>query len=167
MIIKKTIFFFALFICLSFQKEHKYYLSTAQITYAKKSHSLQVITKIFTDDLELTLQKRYDPNLKLNPDKDSTACLKYIKIYLKNKLNIKINEKNVPFNFIGTRYNTEQTLIYLEFFLPKDSIKTITVNNSLLTDIFEEQKNIVHFRWNNFKKSYLLEINKKYFSITF
>jgi len=164
---KKITLFFILFTCLNLQKEHKYYISTSQIVYSEKSHSIQVITKVFTDDLQLLLTKRYHPNLKLNPDNNPTDCLKYIKRYLKNKFSINVNRKNIPFDFIGKKYENDQTLLYLEFFLPIDSIKTITIKNALLTDLFEEQKNINHFRWNNFKKSYLLEKDKKYFNITF
>jgi len=35
-------------------------------------------------------------------------------------------------------------------------IKTMSVQNEILTDLFDEQKNIVHIKWRDNKKSFVL-----------
>ncbi|MEH6407301.1 MAG: DUF6702 family protein, partial [Leeuwenhoekiella sp.] len=39
---------------------HKYYFSVTQVDYDKSSQSLQIISRIFYDDLQAALQQRYD-----------------------------------------------------------------------------------------------------------
>jgi len=48
------------FLCLvSWSDFHKFYLSVTQVNYSEKEHSLQMTSRIFIDDLNNLLLKRY------------------------------------------------------------------------------------------------------------
>ncbi len=139
-IIKFTVLV-ALFL-ISTSVAHKYYVSVTQIEYVSEKSSLQIITRIDVDDLELTLQERYDKSIDLTTLNEKPTVDDYLIKYLKAKLNIKVNSKNINFTFLGKKYDNDQVVCYLEATDIKD-IKSIEVKNTVLFDNFPEQKNVL------------------------
>ena len=77
------IFFFC-----SFSAVHKYYVSITQIEYVKEKQSVQIISRIFIDDFEKLLRKRYDESITLDNGQDEKLIDSYIKKYLLTKIEI-------------------------------------------------------------------------------
>ena len=48
---------------------HKYYLSVTDVVYDEQEKSIQMISRLFYDDLEAVLQERYDETIVV----DATA----------------------------------------------------------------------------------------------
>lgn len=161
---KKSVLIWALFLMvlplMSFQKEHKYYSSVTQIEYVEKEKSLQIIARVFTDDLEKTLQQRYDKTLILGKNQESYYCDAYIKKYLLKKLKIKINSKEAKLVFIGKKYDSHEVKCFLEI-ENVIAIESIEVSNMVLFDLFEDQQNIVKTDINNKQKSFTLTQHRK------
>lgn len=127
---------------------HKYYVSVTQIEYVKDKKSLQIITRIDVDDLELTLQERFDKTINLTTMDEIATVDEYIKKYLKQKFEIKINTKEVVLTFVGKDYENDQVVCYLEIENVED-INTIEISNTVLFDLFPKQKNIVKSKINS------------------
>ncbi|MFT4782113.1 MAG: hypothetical protein ACJAZK_001171 [Psychroserpens sp.] len=127
---------------------HKYYVSVTQIEYVKEKKSLQIITRIDVDDLELTLQERFDKTINLTTMDEIATVDEYIKKYLKQKFEIKINTKEVVLTFVGKDYENDQVVCYLEIENVED-INTIEISNTVLFDLFPKQKNIVKSKINS------------------
>lgn len=134
---------------------HKFYVSVTEVEYVKEKQSVQIISRIFIDDLENTLRKRYDKRLMFSPKNETEEVNVYLQRYLKDKINITINGTPVNFKFIGKEYDNDILFCYLEVTGIKN-IKTFDITNSLLFDSFEDQQNIVKLNINNEKKSYIL-----------
>jgi len=63
----------------------------------------------------------------------------------------------VAYNFLGKRYDNDVVICYLE--IPNvdlSEVKQMSVQNEVLTDLFDEQKNVVHVKWKGNKKSFVL-----------
>ncbi|TXE16525.1 peptidase E [Psychroserpens burtonensis] len=127
---------------------HKYYVSVTQIEYVKEQKSLQIITRIDVDDLELTLQERFDKTINLTTMDEKSTVDEYIKKYLKQKFEIKINTKEVILTFVGKDYENDQVICYLEI-ENVEGINTIEISNTVLFDLFPKQKNIVKSKINS------------------
>lgn len=137
---------------MSFSVAHKFYVSVTEIEYNEKTQSLQIISRVFIDDLEDLLQTRYDSTMRLGKSNESPEAANYIKTYLKKKIEIQLDGKNVEVNYLGKEYEDDMVLLYLE--VPKvTSFKSIEVKNALLTDMFIEQKNLVHVTYKEITKS--------------
>lgn len=137
--------------------EHKFYVSVTQVEYAEQSSSIQIISRIFIDDMEQVLNERYDLTADLATDKESALAVSYIENYLRAKMRFSINGEWVPFEFLGRRYERDLLICYLE--IPKiqaANLRTLEVDNTVLMDIFEEQRNLVHFKVRDAKKSVVL-----------
>lgn len=127
---------------------HKYYVSVTQISYVKEKQSVQIISRIDISDLEFTLQERYDERIKLTAMDEAPMVDDYIKKYIEQKIEIKINTKEMPFNFIGKEYDNDLVVCYLEIENIK-AINTIEISNMVLFDLFPKQKNVVKTKINS------------------
>ena len=152
--LKFALIFFALPL-MAITSVHKFYVSVTQIEYVEDKASVQIISRIFIDDLENLLRTRYDETITLNVDKEVTTSDFYIEKYLKEKLKIDINGEAKVFTYIGKEYEDDIVFCYLEITDIKQ-INTFTVTNQILQDLFEEQENIVRTYINSKHKSFIL-----------
>ena len=151
----KYIILVSLFALFSFSAVHKYYVSITQIEYVKDKQSVQIISRIFVDDIEKLVRQRYDKNITLNDGQDEVIIDGYVKKYLSEKIYISINGTPSILKFIGKEYDDDIMRCYLEI-ENVASIKSFEIQNKVLFDIFEEQKNIVRNNINGKNKTFVL-----------
>lgn len=89
----KLKYLFILFVVplMAFSSLHKYYVSITQVEYVPEKKSLQLISRIFIDDLEDVLQARYDENLVMAYKNEDKQVDLYVEKYIRSKFGIKIN----------------------------------------------------------------------------
>lgn len=146
-----------LLLLLSFSSAHKYYVSVTNIEYSKDDRAFQITSRVFIDDLDKLLKERYGVEAKLATPKESKLADEYIEKYFRTKFAVEFNGKPVTYNFLGKRYETDMVICYLE--IPNVKIsetKSMSVQNEVLMDLFDDQQNIVHVKWNGNKKSFML-----------
>ncbi|MBU2939297.1 peptidase E [Lacinutrix sp. C3R15] len=139
----------------AFTVAHKYYVSVTKIAYVKEKESVQIISRIFIDDFENLLRKRYDEKITLAIQQELPTVNMYTERYLKEKFQIAINGKPAKLNFIGKEYEDDVMLCYLEIEDVK-AINSIEISNKVLLDLFPEQENIIRCKINGKNKSFLL-----------
>ena len=141
----------------AFATVHKYYLSVTSIKYSEKEHSLQITSRIFIDDFDELIKERYDYTAKLASKEEGDQSEVYIKKYLNSKFQIEVNGEKATYNYIGREYDGEHMVIYLEVEnVVYEALKSIEVENGVLTDLFDEQQNIVHFKFKEKRESFVL-----------
>ena len=154
---KKTFALLFTFIILtSFtSKDHETYLSVTEIEYDQKEKSLQIVSRVFIDDLENVLSKRYQQEVSLSYEKDLKANKDLIARYIDQKLKIKVEGKDRKLKFLGSKFDADQIILFIEG--PEvENFKQIKVENLILTDLFDSQKNIVHVKKGESIESMLL-----------
>ncbi|MDR9456501.1 MAG: hypothetical protein RI572_03735 [Salegentibacter sp.] len=158
---KKIFILFGLFFILTSFKvaAHEYYLSVTEINYKTESQSLQIITRVFVDDFENVLRKRFNNDIRLVKDAEEGPVRKMIERYLRQKLQLKSNGKKHQLKYLGKEYDNDQMILYIE--VEKVAPFTeISITNSILTDLFDDQKNVVHVKVNGVTKSLLFQKNE-------
>lgn len=138
---------------------HKFYVSVTEIEHNEKAQSLQIISRVFTDDLEDLLQKRYHKEIRLLAKGDVGEVENSLKNYLGQKFRIVVDGKSYEAEYLGKEYENDMTLMYLEVSGIK-SVKSVKVKNAILTDLFEDQKNLVHVELKGKTKSLILTGDK-------
>lgn len=136
---------------------HKFYVSVTNVNYSEKDDALQITTRIFIDDLEAVLSERYGIKAQLATEDEAKIAEDYIVKYLKTKFLVRLNEEKADFTYIGKKYDNDVVICYLE--VPKIgfvNLKSIEIQNEVLTDLFEEQKNLLHIKYLGKKKSFVL-----------
>ncbi len=138
---------------------HKYYLSLTEVHINTTKHTLDVSSKLFTDDLELELGKIANKKIDLSTsikNKPSLPAGREIEQLLFNYLdkNFKINVggKLLKLKYIGYEVENDAVWCYLEVTDFKGK-GTISILNTLLYDSFSEQSNLINVSWNGVIKS--------------
>lgn len=152
--IKRLLIFFVLPF-LAFTTMHKYYVSVTQIDYIQSKQAVQITTRVFIDDLEKLLRERYDETITLASVNEPSTINLYIERYLREKIKIKINNREVKLSFLGKEYDTDLVKCYLEIENVKN-IESIEISNLVLFDLFTDQQNIIKTKINSKQKSFIL-----------
>ncbi len=154
---RSTVFLFLLVFPLMAFNAHKFYVSVTNINYSEADKAFQITSRLFVDDLEALLQERYGIEGKLGTDKENPLADAYIEKYLNTKLLLYLNDVKVDYTFLGKKYENDVVICYLEIEkVVFEDLKTVVVQNELLTDLFDEQKNLVHIKYKGEKKSFIL-----------
>lgn len=135
---------------------HKFYVSTTTVEYVPEKQAVQIITKIFVEDLEQVLQERYGSSVVLDPKKETETDVNYLKKYISQKLKISINNKPLELSYIGKEYDIDIVNMYFEIENISE-LKSIEIENKILFDLFPEQQNIIHLVTPESKKNLILD----------
>lgn len=154
---KKTFaLFFTLILFSSFMhKDHETYLSVTEIEYNEEAKSLQIISRVFIDDLENVLSKRYQQKISLSYKEDLKKNNSIIQKYLDKKLKINVDGKERQLKLLGCKFDADQVVMFIEA-VNVESFQRVNVENLVLTDLFDSQKNIVHVKKEKTIESMLL-----------
>jgi hypothetical protein len=154
---KKTCFiiFLSLLGLTSFKSAHKFYVSVTEIEHNEKKESLQIISRVFIDDFENVLNLRYGQDITLDPHSETTVAEDFIKKYLEQKIHMEVNGKEMENKYLGKEYENDMLVFYIEV-TGVSNVKNVLVRNSVLMDLFEEQKNLVHVKVKGKTKSMVL-----------
>jgi len=141
----------------AFTGAHKFYISVTNVDYSEKDQAVQIITRMFIDDMNTVLQERYGLPSKLGTENETAIDTEYLEKYIRTKFLVEINGETVTYNFIGHKYDTDMVICYLEVpDVPLQNLKQVGILNEILTDIFDDQQNVVHMKINGTKKSHVL-----------
>lgn len=142
-----------------FSSAHPYYLSLCLIDFNQQEQSLEISVKIFTDDLILALSEQGHDKLFLGEEKEDPQAKEYICNYIKQKLNFRINTNEVQLNFVGKE--NEKDVVWTYFIINNvKSLNEFEVECNLLTDVIENQSNVVQVNNSIETKSLLLNAEK-------
>lgn len=145
--------------------DHKFYLSVTQMEFDADKNRITAISRVFVDDLEETLRQRYDVQLALGTDREDEKASFYIRRYMEQKLTVEINNVPLKFSFAGFTYQNDQIVLLSEFSIIDSDEYEIKVTNTLITDAYSEQQNLVHFRMNQKKQSEVLTKERPFFVV--
>ncbi len=144
---------------------HPIHLAVTTIEYNESRDEYDIMIRIFTDDLEAIINKRYNVELNLSKENENKDCQKYIKNYIQDRLIISINKKNLSNNmdFIKKEHDADENVTFLYFRSKNSGGKKVTITNILLTDLYDNQKNLLIFTYKNTQEAFTFEKNKTNF----
>jgi len=146
---------------------HPIHLSVSEINYSEKDKALQITSRIFLDDLELSIQNQLQkPGLDiLQPGKD-LRTEKLISDYVLQRLSVKLDGKLQKMNFIAFEREDPAIICYIEIENVKQ-FKTIEVKNEVIMETHNDQSNLVHVTYKGPVKSMRLVREKPSDTFTF
>ncbi len=128
---------------------HKYYVSVTEIYI--KPDKLEIIIRTFPDDIENVLKDTYH----INADLSKKQTRKLLQEYINSHFIFNVDNQPVNYQYAGVTMEDEFLVILLQAKIGKTPQK-IVVKNTILQDMYDEQKNIVHFFYKNDKASFIL-----------
>ena len=146
---------------------HDFYVSTTSVNFVLDKNEIQITSQFFVDDVEnlirfqtsktdLIFEKKYNDDINL-----------VIKDFIHKNFKISINKKKQELKYLGYDLKDDLLVVYYETKFSNSKNFNIEVYNSFLVNFIESQKNIVHVKFKNLKKSFLLTSLNKTFQYSF
>jgi len=124
---------------------HKFYVSISQIEVNDDNKTLEISMRLFSHDLEEAIQKEKDEKLLLGSKKENPEAEKLIGLYVKKHFKIIQADKKLDYKVLGFELENDIIWIYVEAGVSQD-ISEISVFNDIISDLFEDQKNIINLK---------------------
>lgn len=145
---KKTIFYLFLvtaFMTFSAFAVHKFYLGIYQVNYAPEKKMLQITSRIFIDDLNKALEKKYKRKaFHIGTSEETLEELAMFKKYIAENFILKVNGQTKPIIFLSKETAEDDVLVCYSKIIDVPKISSIEIYNSVLIDWSSEQQNITH-----------------------
>lgn len=137
---------------------HKFYVSVNQIDFVPKKKALEITSRIFIDDIDLALEKKYGKKYYLGTPKETSESIDFLKKYLKEKFTIKVNGQQKEIIFLGKEVEDNVLICY---FTVKDveKVSSLEIKNTILMELYDQQ-HIFHTNILGNKKSILLTLDE-------
>jgi hypothetical protein len=125
---------------------HPMHVSVTEIEMDEKDKRLEVMMRVFIDDLETTLKENLkQPSLDILNPKGQTVD-QMMETYLRSHFKIMLDNKQQVIKYLGHEQENEAFIFYVEVDKVK-KWKTIQVHNDIITEIYGDQSNLVHVTW--------------------
>lgn len=134
---------------------HKFYVGIYQINHDAKKKMIQVTARIFVDDINDALEKKFHKKTFIGEKNESIEDENFLKKYLSEKFQLKVNGEKKSLLFLSKEMENNVLICYLSV-RKISKIKTLEVENSIITEIYDEQQNIIQANFNGEKKNLLL-----------
>ncbi len=144
-----------IFLTLSSFGIHKFYVSIYQINYASEKKMLQITSRLFVDDVNSVLYKKFGKKTFLGEKNESQEDVNLMKKYILDNFSLKVNGQLKPINYLSKEMEGNVIICYYNI---KDisKIKSLEVKNSALIELNSEQQNIIQSTIYGEKQSLLL-----------
>jgi hypothetical protein len=138
---------------------HKFYLSLTEIHIREDKKAVEISMRIFPDDLDRAIEMTRGVNPRILTKFEHDSADAWIMEYLARNFFVRINGKQIHCSFLGKEAESDAVWCYLEAPLP-GTPDNIQVQNTLLTEIFQDQKNIIQVYYKEYNRGALLDRNR-------
>lgn len=150
----KVAVFLLLFLGLTSMTVHRFYVAIYQIDFVPKKKRLEITTRIFMDDLNDAVSKAYKKSTNIGSEKEKPEDITLLKKYLNDNFKLTVNGKSKAYTYLNREVESNVVICYLSV-KEVAKVSSLQVENSILTEVYSEQQNIIQFN-NNGKKQNLL-----------
>ena len=146
---------------------HPVHVSVTEITYSEKDKALQMISRIFIDDLELSIQEELKDNyLDILKPANGRTTDEIVSVYLLKHIKIKVDGKLQVMKYLGHEVDGLAIICYIE--IPNiKKLKTVEPMNDVIMETHHDQSNLVHITYKEKLKSLRLVRDKPSDILTF
>lgn len=122
---------------------HPLHVSVTEIEMNDPEKRLQIMMRVFMDDLEVTLRKEFRyPELDILDPKEATLN-QMMGAYLGSHFKISLDNKPQTIKYLGHEQEGDAFIFFIEVANVK-KWKTIQVQNDIIMDVYHDQSNLVH-----------------------
>ena len=135
---------------------HPFFVSVTQIEQNQQTKTVQVSVRIFFDDFEAALDKRYNTKINILKPSDRKKVDMLVADYISNHLKIKANGKPLPLKYLGYEIEEEAAWCFFEAD-NQETVQSFTIMNNILFEQHPSQINMIHAVVNGKRKSFKLD----------
>ncbi len=133
---------YLLFLSLLALLPHKFHASITELELNEQTGKLEVVMRLFTDDLEAALSKRLGRTVVIDREDLGQAVLAYARDVLQIS---DAGGKALTLNWVGMEVQVKNTFVYVELDKPA-ALEGVTLVQRVFYELFRDQVNTVNFK---------------------
>ena len=112
---------------------HNFYVSVTEVSFVQTKKEIQITSRFFIDDLNISLEKKYKTKFYIGSAKESEEQVTLLKKYIAENFSIKVNSKPKEMVFLTKEIEDDVLICY---FKSKDisKINSLELKNTLFFD---------------------------------
>lgn len=139
---------------------HPVHVSVTEITYSEKDKALQIASRVFIDDLELSIQRDLkDESVDILKPAGGKTTDQLVSAYLLKHMKVKVDGKIQLLNYLGHEVDGLAIICYIEIASIK-KLKSVEITNDVIMEVHPDQSNLVHVTYHDKIKSLRLVRDK-------
>jgi hypothetical protein len=132
---------------------HPVHISVTEANYSAKDRTLQLTSRIFIDDLELSISRnKRESELDLLSPGSGRTTDQLVSEYLEKHLKMRVDDKPVRLNYLGHELEDVAIICYIESDQLK-KLKSVEIQNDVIQEVHADQSNLVHVTYQGVLKS--------------
>ncbi len=135
---------------------HPLHVSITNIDYDKDKQIVDVAIKLFPSDIEAAIFKNSGVNLLLNSENEYFNSDSLINEYISNNFKLSFDGKTIK-KMKYIKREKKQDALWFYFSFGNINCNTVEIENTLLFDIFNDQKNLVIINYGGNEKGFTFE----------
>lgn len=140
---------------------HPFHVSVCDLYFNQASQSLEITHRIFLDDLENALKEVHGRKINILKIAEEPEYETLVAAYLEEHFTIHIDGKTYDPEYLGYEVQDDAMWCYQEV-SGVANLTEVTVRNTILMELFDDQTNIVHVKKGQKTRSLrLYEKNRK------
>ncbi len=145
---------------------HPIHVGICELHHNKKNSSIELTFKLFTDDVEKAIEKSTGKKILLGNPKESPEAKQLIGNYVVQHFLAKNHNNAIKLGYLGFEQDNDQLFIYFEGAVKGKPDKLEFIFNPL-TEVYEDQSNIMHMTVMGTKKSLYFNTDKQKLTVEF
>lgn len=150
-----------------FNMMHPVHVSITNVDYLQNENKVELSIKVFKDDFQLLFVHLYQLNIDFDNIEKNINSQEKINTYFSNHLKVNIdNKENKELKYKGVKKNDESIWFLYEIELSAVP-NSIEFTNTILLDLYLDQKNMLIFSYNDKEEGYLFNLKHSNYIISF
>ncbi len=146
---------------------HPIHVSVTDVEWDTDRKALEFTSRIFLDDIEKHIRVQLDePYLDLSNPSIEQSTDDLVKKYLLNNITLLINDKAEDIDYLGHEIEGEAVILYFQVLRVK-KLKSLSLKSTILTDLYQDQVNMLHIKWNGELRSMKMTADEPSSSLNF
>jgi hypothetical protein len=140
-------------------KKHPLHIALVSIEYNAKNKNFDVLFKIFVDDFETIILKKYGINMNTGKSSENPKYGFYCTSYVKEHFGIVFNNgKKYTNELIYKEKDSNIEAVWLKFEMKAPAlIENVKIKTTIMTDLFDDQTNLIVFKYKNHEEAFKLD----------
>ena len=142
---------------------HPVHISVTNIDYKIKENKFDISVKLFLDDFEKIINKNEKVHLNLGKRNELSNANFYIQKYISEHLMFSFNHKRFKSKkliLLKKEIKSDENTVWLYLEYKQKKVKDLKIINTLMNDLYRDQKNLLIFTCKNTEKAIKFTFSK-------
>lgn len=160
------VFISAVIFCCVGMGLHPIHVSITEAEFDEERRAIEISHRIFIDDLEKEIEEESGIKSVSFSREEKSWIDTELQKYLKRHFQLSLNGKQLESRYLGYELENDAIYIFVEY-LKVRKFKSVQVKNDILLNMYDDQVNLLHFKWKKETRSLRFDLKSNQGELNF